>query len=622
MVTRAPDIPALRAVSSTEVSAVAIHESVVAVSTIEGAGAVHVFVSETGAEGPWVAAAVMVPAYNEPAALFGQSMDLGPGYLVVSAPRKDTGGEVYIYRPTEAGNASSTWSVAATLVGSNQEVPESSTGFGFRVSASTTGPVIAVSDPEDKQAGEAAGAVYVFVGGDEGAAPWLQTTKLVADGGVRDNFGKSVSIDGTTLVAGAPGGPSGEVHVFTTPDATDLGGSWQKTATLVPGGDAAALAFEFGTQVAVGGNVGVFGAIGDTTVRNSAGYAFMAEASLFTAPSHAFTAPPSVEAGSFGTTVALRSDGRVAVAGSDAVEYLSAGVVLVAEMIDGAWTRTQQLSAAGEDGVTGFGQSVSVDGDWVAVGAVFSSVNGTKRGGVYMYRNASVNAATGATVWEQAQVIGSNTNSVATYQEFGRTVVLRNGLLVATTYQDNQGPGVKVYSLRSSPGCANGGGPCTQGWGEVSVLRPAAGQGSGPGKFGAAVALSGTGVVAAGNPSDSSQDFFAGSVLVFEPTDASKSLWAEAVYVTAPDLERFAYFGSAVALSGDGTTLAVGAPDHAYTRRPCRACVCLQSAAGRAGHDLGVCCAAAGSQRRLGGRLWQQRRVVLHRVCLGCCIFP
>ena len=64
------------------------------------------------------------------------------------------------------------------------------------------------------------GAAYIFNRDQGGADNWGQVTKITAsDGELRDEFGRSVSISGDTVVIGAPknddnGSNSGSAYIF------------------------------------------------------------------------------------------------------------------------------------------------------------------------------------------------------------------------------------------------------------------------------------------------------------------------------------------------------------------------------------------------------------------------
>jgi len=176
-----------------------------------------------------------------------------------------------------------------------------------------------------------AGAVYVFT---EAAGTWSQQAYIKASNpGARDQFGTAVALDGDTLVVGAPGESSsargsdgdqsddsasfaGAVYVFER-----RAGIWAQTAYLKASNAGASDAF--GASVAVSGDTLVVGAPGEA----SGG------------------ADP----------------------GDDSAP--GAGAAYVLQRKDGAWTETAYLKASSPDAGDGFGTSVALAGDTIAVGA-------------------------------------------------------------------------------------------------------------------------------------------------------------------------------------------------------------------------------------------------------------
>jgi len=103
--------------------------------------------------------------------------------------------------------------------------------FGYSVDVS--GSIAVVGALNDQDFGYHAGSAYVF---ENGPAGWVQTAKLLAsDGAANDRFGRSVAVDGWTIVAGAYGNnASGSAYVYTPEPATlgllaaGLGAIWLK----------------------------------------------------------------------------------------------------------------------------------------------------------------------------------------------------------------------------------------------------------------------------------------------------------------------------------------------------------------------------------------------------------
>jgi hypothetical protein len=139
------------------------------------------------------------------------------------------------------------WAQAAKLVAA-----DAAAGDKFGISVSVSGSTIVVGADGDDDKGSSSGAAYVFEKSDDGA--WAQAAKLVAaDGAMNDEFGKSVSVSGSTIVVGAfqdddDGADSGSAYVFEKSDD----GEWAQAAKLVAADGAAG--DYFGESVSVSGS--------------------------------------------------------------------------------------------------------------------------------------------------------------------------------------------------------------------------------------------------------------------------------------------------------------------------------------------------------------------------------
>ena len=109
---------------------------------------------------------------------------------------------------------------------------------------------------------------------------YLQRAKLTAsDGAAGDRFGRSVSIDGDTMVIGAlydddDGSNSGSAYVFTRDTAGDLASGWTQVAKLTAGTDGAA-GDQFSTGVSIDGDTVVIGAYTDDDDGLNSGSAYV-----------------------------------------------------------------------------------------------------------------------------------------------------------------------------------------------------------------------------------------------------------------------------------------------------------------------------------------------------------
>ena len=134
----------------------------------------------------------------------------------------------------------------------------------FGNSVAVVGKVAVVGAPEvDDGTIEKSGAVFVFTR-DPSTETWTQAADLRANDAAQDDlFGHSVGFDGETIVIGAPGDDSakGAAYVFIwddkgTPDLSD--DAWSQTAKLTASD--AAISDLFGRSVAIDGDTIVVGA--------------------------------------------------------------------------------------------------------------------------------------------------------------------------------------------------------------------------------------------------------------------------------------------------------------------------------------------------------------------------
>ena len=135
---------------------------------------------------------------------FGTSLGISSGVGLVGAPSDDDNG-------TDSGAAYTSTTDANGVVTSTKLLASDGAAgdaFGSAVAIHKNFLVVGAPTPGG------AGAAYVFV---RQGTRWVQKAKLVAkDGVVGDAFGSSVSVDGKTVVVGAPGknGSTGAAYVF------------------------------------------------------------------------------------------------------------------------------------------------------------------------------------------------------------------------------------------------------------------------------------------------------------------------------------------------------------------------------------------------------------------------
>ncbi len=243
--------------------------------------------------------------------------------------------------------------------------------FGFSLAMSADTIVIgAFADDDDGVAPFFRGSAYVFDRTDHG---WIERQKLTpSDGLGGEFFGRSVAIDGDTIVIGAEFDDinatfddRGSAYVFAR-----IGGTWweQQKLTATDG----ATQDQFGASVAVSGNTIVVGAeSGDLGVGANQGSAY-----VFTRSGNVWTQHQKLTAGDgspgdkFGFSVAIRGD-TIAI-GTDADDVgtnVDQGSLYLFVRDGGVWVEHMKLVA--EDGSAGdrFGQSVAIDSLGIVAGA-------------------------------------------------------------------------------------------------------------------------------------------------------------------------------------------------------------------------------------------------------------
>ena len=278
---------------------------------------------------------------------FGSALAMAGNRLLVGAPFEasnaagvngdesdnslNNAGAAYLFERDEAGAYRQT----AYLKASN---PSSGTDNQFGNALAVSGDLLAIAawqedggspgingDQTDTSATNA-GAAYLFEVDASGS--WQQIAYVKASNpGTDHKFGTAIAIDGDTLAVGAPGENtgaerSGAVYVFTR----DAAGDWQQEALLKA--DVIGLNDEFGTELALVGNVLAVGAPGE------------------------------------------RSD-ATGINGADTNENaVGAGAVYLFERTaPGTWTQVAFVKASNTDQGDGFGRALALAGDTLVVAA-------------------------------------------------------------------------------------------------------------------------------------------------------------------------------------------------------------------------------------------------------------
>ena len=357
------------------------------------------------------------------------------------------------------------------------------------------------------------------------AGPPQQTeiAKLLPSPGIElETFGTAVSIDGDTLVVGAPNyvpeptGP-GSVYVYNR----DAQGNWTEYANLVVCD--AACGDGFGAAVSIDGDTIIIGAPAAANSEISgAAYIFTRnQQGDWTQQAKLKVSDPDIT--NLGGSVALQ--GNTAVVGLTSTSVPD--VFIFVRDQHGNWSHESTLSAPG----TNVPNSLAIQGDTIIVGAPFFSNdnNQTTIGSMYIFtRDAKGNWA------QQAQLL--DPNPVNFYNAFGFSVAFDTNTLVigSITFSVD-----RAYIFdRNEQGD----------WLMQQVLDPDGNSSSD--NVGASVAIQGDTLVVG-----ASHDSPSGSAHLF--TRDARGIWSEHAKLLQSDAGHNDNFGAAVALDND--TIIVGA---------------------------------------------------------------
>ena len=350
-----------------------IAEDGASVGAFPYAGKVHVYQK---AAGNWHYTASLESPDPSSLARFGSSVSLFNDTAVIGARLADPSGV------TNAGEAyvyqysGGMWNLSECLSASDKSA---SAGFGSSVSIS--GDTIAVGAPSALVNGKNAGGVYIFT---NSGGIWTQAASIASpDEANSVKFGTSVSLDDDTFVTGSPLAPTGSAT--TAPGRayvyTGSGTTWIRTANLSAWSNPSANAF-FGNSVSLDGDTIVVGAQYADPGFTNAGQAYIFKKTGIWTQDESLTAPDRSANAYFGNSVSIH--GTIVVIGAylaDPLGVYDGGAAYVFEYSGGAWDLVATLSAADESDGDGFGKAISLHKTTVIAGAPYASTSGTSMAG-------------------------------------------------------------------------------------------------------------------------------------------------------------------------------------------------------------------------------------------------
>ena len=271
---------------------------------------------------------------------------------------------------------------------------------------SISGDTVVVGAAGDDDLGLDSGSAYVFV---RTGTTWAQQAKLTAsDGDAGDLFGRSVAVSGDTVIVGAShdddaGLNSGSAYVFVR-----TGTTWAQQAKLPAVSRSAQ--DRFGIHVAVEGDTAVVGATGDDhhagAFNAGSAYVFVRTGMIW-AQQAKLMAPDAASFSGFGFTVAIDGDTiAIDADGTDHSGLANAGAVYVFVRSGSFWSFEAKLTANDAAENDFFGFPVSISGDTIAMGACCENPVGpgsaTAPGAAYVF------VRSGTTWSQQAKLVASD----------------------------------------------------------------------------------------------------------------------------------------------------------------------------------------------------------------------
>ncbi|KYK20329.1 hypothetical protein AYK24_03985 [Thermoplasmatales archaeon SG8-52-4] len=248
---------------------------------------------------------------------------------------------------------------------------------------SINGDYAVIGASHDDDNGYCSGSAYIF---KRDGTVWYEQSKLLPSDGKEDhNFGYSVSIDGDYAIIGAVGYDdsgwySGSAYIFKR-DGT----VWNEQSKLLPSDGE--VYKHFGRSVSINGDYVVIGASHDDDNGYCSGsvYIFKRDGTVWNEQSKLLPSDGN-EYEYFGRSVSI--DGQYVLIGAwaDDDNGYRSGSAYIFKQDGDIWT--QQVKLLPSDGITCgyFGFSVSIDGDYALIGADGDDDNGDTAGSVYVFK--------------------------------------------------------------------------------------------------------------------------------------------------------------------------------------------------------------------------------------------
>ena len=339
----------------------------------DGAGAAYVYYRNHGGVDSWGELKKLTALDGQQGDGFG-TVTVSADTIAVGAQADDGGrGAVYIFYRNYGGPDN--WGEFTKLAASDANWSDY-----FGVSVCADGDTVVVGAPFDDENGGDSGAVYIFCRNEGGPDNWGEVKKITAsDAGVEDWFGFPVSIDGDTVVAGAWPKDDGQGAAYIYSRNHGGADNWGEVKKLT-----ASNAGSFGWSVSVDGDTVVVGAPDEGTSTDSgAAYVYYRDhgGADNWGEVKKLTASDAEVDDHFGVT---SLDGDVIVVGATGTD--PGGVYVFYRDEGGLDNWGEVAKIVHPDGWPhSIGDGVSVSGDIVVIGDPYADDNGSGSGAAYVF---------------------------------------------------------------------------------------------------------------------------------------------------------------------------------------------------------------------------------------------
>ena len=331
-------------------------------------------------------------------------------------------------------------------------------------------------------------------------------------------------------------GPVGLTHKAPSTEAAFLA----EVRKLLPADfmPSAGLGVQYGHAVAISGDTALIGAFVEATGGNEAGAAFIVQRDEGGLNNWGqvtrLIASDAEEDDLFGWDVALSGDiAAVSALGENAGGYRAGAVYLFQRDHGGLdnWGEIGKITSSDIQSGDAFGSGLAISGDTVVVGAYAADTSGQDAGAAYVFERHYG----GADNWGEAKKLTASDGDL--FDGFGLTIALHGTTAVVGAPREGLFAGAVYVFERDQGGTGN--------WGETNKLTASD---AGPEAFFGTGAALFRDTLVVGAPR-------VGTAYVFQREHGGPDDWVEAKRLTPLDAERFALFGTSVAISGSVTVV-------------------------------------------------------------------